>query len=86
MACPAAANNRGTDLDTIESRLLIADDEPHNLELMQLFLEKENYLVDTAGDGTLAWEKLSGDPERYDVALLDRMMPKMTGLKVLQKM
>ncbi len=73
-------------MEANESRLLIADDEPHNLELLQLFLEQENYLVDTANDGTLAWQKISADPERYDVVLLDRMMPNMSGMEVLQKM
>ncbi|MEL0084150.1 MAG: response regulator [Gammaproteobacteria bacterium] len=71
---------------TEASRLLIADDEPHNLELLQLMLERENYLVDTAGDGSVAWEKISASPEKYDVVLLDRMMPKLTGMEVLQKM
>lgn len=73
-------------MEVNESRLLIADDEPHNLELLQLFLEQENYLVDTANDGTLAWEKISTNPDRYDVVLLDRMMPNMSGMEVLQKM
>ncbi|RLA09150.1 MAG: response regulator, partial [Gammaproteobacteria bacterium] len=59
--------------------MLIADDEPDNLELLQLFLEREDYRVDTVDDGTLAWEKISADPDLYDVVLLDRMMPKMTG-------
>lgn len=73
-------------METEASRLLIADDEPHNLELLQLFLEQENYRVDTAGDGDLAWEKISEDPRRYDVVLLDWMMPKMSGMEVLRKM
>ena len=76
----------GTGLETTESRLLIADDEPDNLELLQLFLEREDYRVDTVDDGTLAWEKISADPDLYDVVLLDRMMPKMTGMEVLKKM
>ena len=73
-------------MEKTESRLLIADDEPHNLELLQLFLEQENYLVDTACDGLRAWEKISASPDLYDVVLLDRMMPQMNGMEVLQKM
>jgi len=73
-------------LETKESRLLIADDEPDNLQLLQLFLEGDNYKVDTACDGNLAWEKISADPELYDVVLLDRMMPNMTGMEVLKRM
>ena len=72
-------------MEAVESRVLIADDEPHNLELLQLFLE-DQYQVDTVNNGEGAWEKVSADPELYDVVLLDRMMPKMNGMEVLKKM
>ena len=65
--------------------MLIADDEPHNLELLELFLE-DQYQVDTVDDGEGAWQKVSADPDLYDVVLLDRMMPKMNGMEVLKRM
>lgn len=73
-------------LTDYSNRILVADDEPHNLELLQLFLEEKDYLVETASDGQAAWEKLTTEPDRYMVVLLDRMMPNMSGLEVLKKM
>ena len=64
-------------LTDYSNRILVADDEPHNLELLQLFLEEKDYLVETASDGQAAWEKLTTEPDRYMVVLLDRMMPNM---------
>ncbi len=45
----------------------------------------EGYLIESASDGQEAWEILSADPDRFDVVLLDRSMPRMTGLELLVK-
>lgn len=73
------------------SRILIVDDEPMNLEIITQYLEDtgKNYLLDTAEDGHIAWDKLmavAATAEEYDVVLLDRMMPRMDGMAVLHKM
>lgn len=68
--------------------ILVVDDEPLNLDLIEEYLTVagENYTVETAGNGVEAMEKLEVAPEKYDVVLLDRMMPKMSGIEVLEKM
>ena len=68
--------------------ILVVDDEPLNLDIIQEFLTSkgEPYVVETANDGIEAMEKLEADPEKYDVVLLDRMMPRMSGMEVLAKM
>ena len=68
--------------------ILVVDDEPLNLDIIEEFLTSkgQNYTVETANDGVEAMEKLEASPSKYDVVLLDRMMPRMTGMEVLEKM
>jgi len=66
-------------------RLLVVDDEPLNLAIITELLEDENYQIETAEDGAIAWEMLQLAPESYDVILLDRMMPNMCGMELLAK-
>src|SRR5204862_3638247 len=52
-------------------------------KLLTAHLTPEGYDVDTAEDGVDGWGKLTADPERYDVVLLDRTMPRMDGMQLL---
>ncbi|MGB3225685.1 MAG: response regulator transcription factor [Desulforhopalus sp.] len=63
--------------------ILIIDDEHELLERLSSVLKKENYTVTTAVDGREGLEKLWDD--RYDLILLDIMLPHIDGLKVLQE-
>lgn len=65
--------------------ILVVDDEPINIEILLEYLEDLPYGLETAADGCEAWAKLAAEPERYDVVILDRMMPNMSGLEVLQR-
>jgi DNA-binding response OmpR family regulator len=65
-------------------RILVADDEPHIRRILATFLESAGFDVDQANDGAEAAQLLSG-PRPYDLALLDLMMPGLTGLEVLEK-
>ena len=68
--------------------ILVVDDEPLNLDIIEEFLtgKDQQYIVETANDGLEAIEKLETDTHKYDVVLLDRMMPRMSGMEVLAKM
>lgn len=68
--------------------ILVVDDEPLNLDIIEEYLrdDSEQYIVETASNGMEAMERLEADPNKYDVVLLDRMMPKMSGMEVLDKM
>jgi len=73
-----------------QARILIVDDEPMNLAIIAQYLEDTGkaYLLDTAEDGQIAWEKLlatAATVEEYDIILLDRMMPRMDGMALLHK-
>src|SRR4051794_23139197 len=62
------------------STVLVVDDDPVIVKLLQVNFEMEGYHVLTAGDGEEGLAKARA--ERPDVVLLDVMMPKMDGLQV----
>jgi two-component system OmpR family response regulator len=64
-------------------RLLIVEDEPDLLAGLAKALREEDYAVDTAADGEEAIFKSAEAP--YDAILLDVMLPKLDGWKVLEK-
>lgn len=62
--------------------VLIADDEPDILEIVQYNLSQEGYQVITAKDGDEAIDKAR--KYRPDLVILDVMMPKKTGIEVCE--
>lgn len=67
-------------LPTHSYRILVVDDVPDNLFLLQMILEAEGYDVDTADNGSLAKALISAEPP--DLVLLDVMMPDINGFEV----
>lgn len=65
-------------------RLLIAEDEKDLAEALTVFFEKNQFSVDTVGDGFSAYEYATS--AEYDAIILDVMMPKMSGIEVLRKL
>jgi phosphoserine phosphatase RsbU/P len=65
-------------------RILVADDDPVSQRLVVLTLEKWGYEVIAVNNGSDAWRCLQGD-ERPSIAILDWMMPGMTGLEICQR-
>ena len=64
--------------------VLIVDDVRLERKILRRFLEGEGYDVSTARDGMEALELLQA--KRFDLVLLDIIMPRMYGNKVLQRM
>jgi class 3 adenylate cyclase len=65
-------------------KVLIVDDEPFNLDLLEQELGDQEYIIERAGDGAQALEKIP--LFLPDVILLDYMMPGMNGLEVLERL
>jgi two-component system sensor histidine kinase/response regulator len=65
-------------------KVLVVDDEPQNVMLLQDLLEARGYQVFTAGDGQHGLELAS--EQHPDVVLLDVMMPRMTGLDMCHRL
>lgn len=65
-------------------KLLLCEDEDKMRELLKRFLEHEGYTVVEATDGEEALEAFY--QEKFDLVILDWMMPKINGLEVAQQM
>lgn len=63
--------------------ILVVDDEPFNRDIIDRYLEDEGYELTEASDGDEALEILVTSPNKFDVVILDRMMPNLNGLEVL---
>jgi two-component system, cell cycle response regulator len=71
-------------LDDQPKRILVVDDHPDNVQVLRARLEARGYLVDEAGDGEEALERVYTPPPP-DLILLDIMMPKIDGLEVVRR-
>ena len=65
-------------------KILIADDNVQNVELIQAYLEELDCEALTAYDGEETLEKVAA--ESPDLLLLDIMMPKISGYEVCQRL
>ncbi|MFC4075756.1 response regulator [Salinithrix halophila] len=67
----------------MDKKVLVVDDEPSIVKLVQFNLEKEGYQVAVAGDGDAALTKVR--EEQPDLLVLDLMLPKVDGLEVCRQ-
>lgn len=66
-----------------KAKILIAEDEKTQRDLLEGFLKKEGFSVDAVANGREALQKLEGD--FYDIALIDYKMPELDGLQTLRE-
>ncbi len=64
--------------------VLIVDDNEHNRDLLSRRLRRQGHLVTMAENGRQALELLQA--QRFDLVLLDIMMPEMNGYEVLESL
>jgi len=86
-APPAPASvrwrNTTTATQTAPGRILVVDDNEANRDMLCRLLEKQQHEVSTAPDGFAALAQMR--ESRFDIVLLDLMMPGMDGFEVLQR-
>ena len=65
-------------------RILVVDDEPHIAKLVKNILSTENFKVDEANTAFDALEMIRH--KRYDMVVMDIMMPNMNGYELCEKL
>ncbi len=65
-------------------KILIIDDEPEIVDILEKFLAKRGYEVVKAYGGEEGLEKILSD-ENFDLVILDMKMPKLNGADILEK-
>jgi len=66
-----------------KAKILIAEDEKTQRDLLEGFLRKEGFFVEAVANGREALQKLGGD--LFDIVLVDYKMPELDGLQTLQE-
>ncbi|MCC6738819.1 MAG: response regulator transcription factor [Planctomycetia bacterium] len=65
-------------------RILVAEDDPVSRRLLEVTLRKWGHEPEVAQDGLQAWEALRR-PDRASFAILDLMMPGLSGIEVCRR-
>jgi adenylate cyclase len=65
-------------------RILVVDDMPRNVRLLDAILSSHGYTVGSAASGSEALEKVTAEPP--DLVLLDIQMPDMNGYEVCRRL
>ena len=69
---------------TVRKRVLVVDDDPELVESVRVALVTRGYDVSVAGDGAEALAQI--ERVRPDLMLLDLVMPRRSGINVLDRM
>jgi PAS domain S-box-containing protein len=68
----------------VPRRVLVIDDDPAVADMVAQLLENSHTVVESAADGQLGLEAVLASPP--DVILLDLLMPRLDGFKVIEKL
>jgi DNA-binding response OmpR family regulator len=78
-------DERGAQMRSGSWRVLVVDDDPLSLEIICEYLQPPAFETVTAHDGQEGWSVLDRRPHQFDVVLTDRMMPRIDGMQLLQR-
>ncbi len=68
----------------MDKKVLVVDDEPHIIKLVESRLKANGYAVITASNGLEGYEKAKA--QKPDIILMDITMPQMSGKDALKKL
>jgi two-component system, OmpR family, alkaline phosphatase synthesis response regulator PhoP len=68
------------------AHVLVVEDEKHLADGLRFNLEAEGYRVETVGDGETALALLNSEGERFDLVVLDCMLPGIDGFAVASEL
>ncbi|WAH39124.1 response regulator transcription factor [Alicyclobacillus dauci] len=66
--------------------VLIVDDEESIRELVQYNFSRSGFDVQVVGDGKTAYEQLRANADKFDLVVLDLMLPGMDGMEVCRRL
>lgn len=66
--------------------VLVAEDEPSNAEIVQVILESEGHRVTVCMDGAQVLDLCHHQERRFDIILMDILMPVMDGLETTRRL
>lgn len=67
-------------------RILFVEDEPDLGEAVHQVLHQERYVVDWVQDGAEAWDYLNEPSIQYQLAVIDWMLPGLSGIELCQRL
>jgi DNA-binding response OmpR family regulator len=67
-------------------RLLLVEDEPDLGAAIRQTLTQSAYVVDWVQDGDTAWEYLTSNWTKYEMAIFDWLLPGLTGIELCQRL
>ena len=71
-------------LGVVKPKILVVDDEPEAVELLEFNLRQAGYVVSTAGDGAEALKRAR--TQTPDMIVLDVMLPEMDGFEICKSL
>jgi DNA-binding NtrC family response regulator len=69
----------------MDRRLLIVDDEPNLLNLLQRYLGRLGYQIEARSDAQEALALFQAQPDRYSMAITDLSLPVLNGEELIEK-
>ncbi len=70
--------------ERLRHKILVVEDEPDIRELLRYSLAEEGFVVEEAGDGAEALDRITR--RAPDLVVLDLMMPRMSGLELCRRL
>lgn len=67
------------------ARILLVEDEASLAGLMERYLTRSGYSVETFGRGEAAWERFSNGEASFDLAVVDLTLPDVHGEELLRR-
>jgi DNA-binding response OmpR family regulator len=67
-------------------KILLIEDEPDLGAIIKASLSRHQYIVDWVVDGRAGWEYLTHNRTTYSLAIIDWMLPKISGIEICQRL
>ena len=82
---PAHDDPQGGEMATGKEHILVVDDEPLVVDVLQEMLKSQGYRITTADGSLKALETFRKAPRDFDLVITDMTMPKLTGERLSQE-